>query len=287
MNEKVVSLPPKKRTGDPSDVALNALRNAIETGQRFALAIEDASGSTFHRQASADHGAGGVVGRLDALVGANPRTVAVLYARADSNYKLLPDTDVYDVERDARTYDGPWPVVAHPPCRAWGRLSHMSNPRADEKNLARLAVALVREFGGVLEHPKDSRLWPAQMLPEPGRRDAYGGWTCGVTQHWWGHRATKATRLYIVGCAPQDLPELPPMQLGDGTHVVAQDCRKGNGGRRLKVGDQGYRPFLTKPEREHTPMEFAIWLCELARRCVRSNAAGNAPGGRAATDRSR
>lgn len=48
MNEKVVSLPQKRRAGDPCDVALNALRNAIETGQRFALAIEDASGSTFH-----------------------------------------------------------------------------------------------------------------------------------------------------------------------------------------------------------------------------------------------
>ena len=48
------------------------------------------------------------------------RTVAVLFARADSYYKTLPGCEVYDMERDARTYDGPWPVVAHPPCRAWG-----------------------------------------------------------------------------------------------------------------------------------------------------------------------
>lgn len=34
-------------------------------------------------------------------------TVAVLFARADSHYKALPDCDVYDMERDARTYDGP------------------------------------------------------------------------------------------------------------------------------------------------------------------------------------
>ena len=34
-------------------------------------------------------------------------TVAVLFARADSVYKTLPDVEVYDAERDARTYDGP------------------------------------------------------------------------------------------------------------------------------------------------------------------------------------
>lgn len=39
--------------------------------------------------------------------------VAVLFARADSHYKELPDCDVYDMTRDARTYDGPHPVVAH------------------------------------------------------------------------------------------------------------------------------------------------------------------------------
>lgn len=68
-------------------------------------------------------------------------TVAVLFARTNSVYKTLPDVEVYDIERDARTYDGPWPVVAHPPCRAWGRLRTFASPRPDERNLARLAVA--------------------------------------------------------------------------------------------------------------------------------------------------
>ena len=103
--------------------------------------------------------------------------VAVLFARADSHYKTLPGVEVYDMERDARTYDGPWPVVAHPPCRSWGRLRAFAKPRADERNLARMAVAMVREFGGVLEHPAGSTLWPAQRMPKPGERDQWGGWT--------------------------------------------------------------------------------------------------------------
>jgi hypothetical protein len=152
-------------------------------------------------------------------LGRTAQTVAVLFARADSHYKALAGVEVYDMERDARTYDGPWPVVAHPPCRAWGRLRTFANPRPDERNLARLAVAMVREFGGVLEHPAGSTLWPAQALPRPGERDAFGGWTLAAPQHWWGHKAEKATWFYAVGCEPRDMPPVP-LQLGDAAYVV-------------------------------------------------------------------
>ena len=181
--------------------------------------------------------------------------VAVLFARADSHYKTLPDVEVYDMERDARTYDGPWPVVAHPPCRGWGRLRQFANPRADERNLARLAVSLVREFGGVIEHPEESTLWGAQKLPEPGRgRDQYGGWSLGIHQHDFGHRAEKATWLYIVGCAPDEIPDLP-LPLTKATHCI----------RPTKTYPR--LPSVTKAEREHTPPDLARWLVDLASRC--------------------
>ena len=183
------------------------------------------------------------------------QTVAVLFARADSIYKTLGGTDVYDMERDARIYDGPHPVVAHPPCRAWGRLRTFANPRPDERNLARLAVALVREFGGVLEHPAGSTLWTAQKLPRPGERDAFGGWTLAAPQQWWGHKAAKETWFYVVGCEPCDIPDVP-LVLGEATHVV-QSCKR-----------HDYRPHITKAEREHTPPDLAVWLVELARRCA-------------------
>lgn len=184
--------------------------------------------------------------------------MAVLFARADSVYKTLPGCDVYDMERDARTYDGPHPVVAHPPCRAWGAFAMFAKPRADERNLARLAVALVREFGGVLEHPARSTLWPAQQLPEQGRRDQWGGWTLLIDQHWWGHKAQKRTKLYVVGCEPGQIPDMP-LKLGRAEYVV------GDVGR-ASAGDD--RPEISKAEREHTPPELARWLVELASRCT-------------------
>lgn len=183
--------------------------------------------------------------------------VAVLFARADSHYKSIDGCDVYDMERDARTFDGPFPVVAHPPCRAWGRLRSFAKPRADERNLARLAVALVREFGGVLEHPAGSTLWKAQNLPRPGERDAFGGWTLAAPQKWWGHRAEKNTWFYIVGVEPHEIPDVP-LVLGEATHTVGLF----SGRDRSKC-----RPEIGKAEREHTPPHLATWLVELARRC--------------------
>ena len=94
--------------------------------------------------------------------------IAVLFARDDSRYKELEGYDVYDIHRDARNYCKNYPVVAHPPCRAWGMLSHMANPREGEKQLAYLALAQVRLNGGILEHPAGSRLWKEAPLPLAG-----------------------------------------------------------------------------------------------------------------------
>ena len=181
--------------------------------------------------------------------------VAILFARSDSCYKALQDVEVFDAERDARTYDGPWPVVAHPPCRAWGRLREFANPRPDERNLGRLAVALVREFGGVLEHPAGSTLFPAKGLPKPGSRDSFGGWTLAAPQKWWGHKAEKSSWFYVVGCEPSEIPKLPYI-MGEAAYVVQTRKRT------------DYRPHITKAEREHTPPMLAAWLVDLARRCA-------------------
>jgi hypothetical protein len=137
--------------------------------------------------------------------------IAVLFARDDSRYKELDGYDVYDIHRDARNYCLSYPVLAHPPCRAWGQLSHMANPRPDEKQLAFFALAQVRLNGGVLEHPAGSRLWREANLPLEGEfPDEFGGFTIEVDQYDFGHVAHKKTKLYICGIAMRELPPPPP-----------------------------------------------------------------------------
>lgn len=195
--------------------------------------------------------------------------VAALFVRADSVYKRMPGVDAWDIERDARGWSGGCPVIAHPPCRAWGRLRHLAKPRPDEKALAILAVARIREFGGVLEHPAHSTLWAHEKLPLPGAApDTFGGFTIEVEQFHWGHRAEKKTWLYIVGTGPSDLPTMP-RRSGRPTHVIAQSRTHRIDGVRLRKGMPGWRPEVSKAEREHTPPALARWLVDLAARCAR------------------
>lgn len=184
----------------------------------------------------------------------NAPGVAVLFARADSVYKKIGCCDVWDAARNALNWPGGASVVAHPPCRAWGRLRTFAKPRKGERLLATWAVRQVRRWGGVLEHPASSLLWPRAGLPLPGAGcDKYGGWTLGIAQSWWGHKAEKNTLLYIVGLRPCDVPDIP-LSLHYASHVIAS--RKSDA-----------RPSVTKAEREHTPVALAEWLVLLASKC--------------------
>lgn len=170
--------------------------------------------------------------------------IAVLYAESDSIYKQLATADVYDLARDARSYNGTNPVVAHPPCRTWSRLRHFSKAPKTERDLALHALSVVRNNGGVLEHPAGSQLWPVAGLPAPGVRDSFGGWTLPVDQGPFGHPARKRTLLYIVGAGAQQVP--PFSVFGYAQTTVT----------RQHSGD-----------RNATPIAFAVWLLQLAEAC--------------------
>lgn len=182
------------------------------------------------------------------------RTVAVLFARADSVYKMLPGTDVYDIDRDARTWPGGSPVVAHPPCRLWASLRTKSKAPPEEKDYARWAMQQVRENGGVLEHPWLSTLWDEYGLRSE-RRDAHGFmWPVDLFD--FGFQAKKRTGLYIVGIEPQFLPARP-LRLGEATHTVGLWSGRDK---------DKCRPSIAKSQFDSTPSVMADWLVEISRR---------------------
>ena len=145
------------------------------------------------------------------------RRIAALYVETGGVYFGLPNVDPWDEERDARLYVGPWPVVAHPPCKRWGRYwsggpsAKVRRQLGDDGGCFTAALASVRKFGGVIEHPEASHAWLHHGLNKPPRfggwvvADWLGGWTCCVEQGHYGHQARKATWIYAFGCV---LPSL-------------------------------------------------------------------------------
>lgn len=142
--------------------------------------------------------------------------IAALFVEPGGSYFDQPNVDPWDAARDARTYAGPWPVVAHPPCARWSRLAGWGaamghGAKGSDGGCFSAALATVRRVGGVLEHPALSAAWPAHGLMKPPRSGGWVaagdgiGWTCWVDQGWYGHRAAKPTWLYAVACV---LPSL-------------------------------------------------------------------------------
>ena len=188
--------------------------------------------------------------------------------------KLLGREHCWDESRDARTYDGPGPVVAHPPCNLWGPLANVNYARWGGEHLRpgndggcfASALASVRRYGGVLEHPADTRAWAAYGLMPPVDRPAdepdvsnwstddvvtMREWVCEVWQSAYGHRARKRTWLLYCGARP-------PFELrwdrNPGTHQIGGGVHTGNN--RL--------PKLGRREASATPEAFALELIRLA-----------------------
>lgn len=191
--------------------------------------------------------------------------VVVLFAMKDSIYKSIPGCDLYDVDRDARTYSGDFPVVAHPPCQLWGAMAAVNfkrwggahNMPGNDGGLFAFALETVRRCGGVLEHPAKSRAFKKYGIPTPKgkgwQKCLDGGWVCEVWQSAYGHKANKATWLYCFGSPIPAKWERPK-----GTHQVGFYDQRGKAAN---------KPTLTKKEANGTPFEFAEYLVEIARGC--------------------
>ncbi len=201
--------------------------------------------------------------------------VAALYVDPNGVYSGRDDVDLWDEERDARLYAGPWPVVAHPPCGTWSRnLCFVNQARwgkmvGDDGGCFAAALTAVRRFGGVLEHPAYSVAWERFQLPRP----IAGGWTADlfgdpgssieVSQVAFGHSARKRTWLYAVGC------DLAPL-------TAAEPKATAMVGANIHTGPTYGKPRIAGAIVHLTPPAFAEVLIDMARSCGREALAGDA-----------
>lgn len=206
--------------------------------------------------------------------------IAALFVEANGIYYGLPDVDPWDIERDARRYSGPYPVVAHPPCERWGRYwgggPSVRVPRVKGADGGCFASALVavRRFGGVLEHPEASHAWREFGLHAPPKSggwfvaDDHGGWTCCVEQGHYGHPARKATWLYACGVGMPGLKWGPSSgrRLDEGFHSRQERDA-------ARVAGVKPRPRLSTAENLATPIPFRDLLLSIARSARREEAA--------------
>ena len=185
------------------------------------------------------------------------RTVAILCAARRSVYHSLPDLEVYDEARDARTFAGGMSIVAHPPCRRWTTYGDNMTRRlkldpaevAAEKDLGVWCAEQVKEWGGILEQPAKSRLWAAAGLPLPGSPQSADSFSLAVWQSWWGFEARKATWLYFRGIQLETI-QIPFTLL-----------RHKQGGRKWFDSVPGH----SNGRRSETTPAFAEWLVAIAR----------------------
>ncbi len=209
--------------------------------------------------------------------------IAALYVEAKGCYAGVPDVELWDEARDARLYPGPHAVVAHPPCARWCKLAAVVEARypqhrqGEDGGVFAAALAAVRRWGGVLEHPAYSKAWPRYGLLNPPHsggwvRDLHGGWTCHVEQGLYGHPASKATWLYAFGLGP------PSMRWGSADSTALCSYCETNSRPRARIGDWSSngdtdydtRRRLSPKEASATPTEFRDILISMAR-SVQSN----------------
>lgn len=192
--------------------------------------------------------------------------IAALYVSRKGHYWDREGIDAWDEVREARDYDGPFPVVCHSPCNLWVNMAAVNWKRYGRQKPAWYeggsdggcfyhALWCILNFGGVLEHPAGSHAWAHFKLPPVGeygwRAGWYNGycvWACEVWQSAYGHQARKRTWLLYHGVNP---PADMNWERSPGTHQIGWFDRN--------------KPTLSKTAALLTPPAFADALIELAK----------------------
>lgn len=188
--------------------------------------------------------------------------IAALFVETGGVYWNVEGIEPWDIERDARTYSGPHRVIAHPPCQLWGSFAHVNYARyggehnrpGNDGGCFASALANVRRFGGVLEHPAFTKAWSAHGLTQPAlhgwKQTDENEWVCEVWQSAYGHKARKRTWLFYVGTNPFELR----WERKDGTHQCGWHDKRGR---------HRNKPTVGKKEASRTPIEFRDELIRL------------------------
>jgi hypothetical protein len=192
----------------------------------------------------------------------------VYFRRSDvvpAGYAKGNDQDrTTEIIKDARSYDGPWPVVAHPPCSRWGSMAHwnyhpIKRQIGADGGCFEAALKAVRSWGGVIEHPAASRAWKFYHLPKPRafhitERDSQGGFSVFVNQSHYNHLSQKPTWLYICGYRGEFEEDF---YIPQGKRIV-----------RYGIGcDHNHLPLPSRLKKR-TPELFADLLISIAKRCT-------------------
>ena len=161
--------------------------------------------------------------------------ITALCVSPNSVYKQL-GVECYDYKRNARTFIGKNPVIAHPPCRGYSaHMAHFAKPAPGEKDLALFCTEQIARNGGVLEHPAHSRF---VRLFEGNPQ-----WKiCKLNQSWFGYPTKKKTWLLMP--AHYSVPEFP---------FVLESYGK----------DKQIFEHMSAKRRSHTTVQFATWLITL------------------------
>ena len=105
--------------------------------------------------------------------------MAALFVMKDGPYFNIDKIDPWDIDRDARKYNGPHPVIAHPPCQRWGKMANVNYARwggdhnrpGNDGGCFESALKSVNLCGGVLEHPAQTYAWDHFGLIKPQRNN--------------------------------------------------------------------------------------------------------------------
>jgi len=201
--------------------------------------------------------------------------IAALFVKIDGVYSECDNVDLWDIERDAREYDGPYPIVGHPPCSLWCRLAYSIQASTNlkvgqDEGMFESCLSNVRKYGGIIEHPSRTLAWKKFGIRTPPinggwiEADNYGGYTCHIEQYWHGHLALKPTWLYA--CKVHCLPDLKWNMCVDDTQrnpvgLIEHPTKE----KRIKNTIDDNKIYLSGYEASKTPRAFRDILIDTAR----------------------